>query len=102
MTGAEGQTNHNDEHVSNTNGTLTIVKLGDDERRALKWMLPIAVFVGVNLFATVVLTVMWMDEKHSTAVWATMVYTHIDNMDADLKAHGFDPSKYGKVPPPPE
>lgn len=97
MTGAEGQTNHNDERVSNTNGTLTIVKLGDDERRALRWLMPLLIFVGFNLATSVMLYFEWQRAATNYA----LVYSHQLKEEAYLAAHGVDVHKFGDALPEP-
>lgn len=92
-------TQYDDSRVTNGAGQVTIVKLGDDERRALKWMLPIAVFVGFNLFATLFLAVMYVDDKHSNAMWMSLVYSQYDAAKAKLDAMGIHVEK---LPPPPQ
>lgn len=83
-----GQTNNNDERVSNTNGTLVQVKLGDDERKALKWLAPLLIAVGFNIFATIWLAIIYQDDKHSNAMWMALVYSEYDGAKAKLDAQG--------------
>lgn len=88
----------NEDHVSNTNGTLTIVKLGDDERRALRWLAPLLIVVGFNLAATLFL---W-DAYHAMSVNYLLVYNHQIKVEAYLAAHGAPVDKFGEPLPLPK
>ena len=44
-----GQTNHNDESLTNTGGTLVSIKFGEEERRALRWIAPLLIVLADSI-----------------------------------------------------
>lgn len=87
----------NDERLTNTNGTLVSVRLGEDERRALRWLSPLLIFVGFNLALSLVLYFEWQRAATNYA----LVYSHQLKEEAYLAAHGVDVTKFGDALPEP-
>lgn len=87
----------NDGRVSNSNGTLTIVQLGDEERRALRWIAPLLIFVGFNLCMSLVLYFEWQRAATNYA----LVYSHQIKEEAYLAQHGVKVDQFGDPLPSP-
>jgi hypothetical protein len=78
--------NATDDSITNTGGgTLISIKLGEEERRALRWVTPLLIACGFNLAATVIMIVFW----HNADTDALLVYSHQVRCEAWLDAHGF-------------
>lgn len=84
-------------HYNNGAGQLTVVRLGDDERRALRWLMPLLIFVGFNLATSVMLYFEWQRAATNYA----LVYSHQIKEEAYLAAHGVDVHKFGDALPEP-
>jgi hypothetical protein len=69
---------------------VTVIKLGEDERRALRWLAPLLILVGFNFAACVAL---WM-EFHNADNDALLVYAHQVRCEAQWEVRGYNPSDY--------
>ena len=80
-----GEENQNDESIWNS-GALVQLKLGDEERRALRWLFPLLIALGFSLALDVFMIYFW----HNADNDALLVYAHQVRCEADWEAHGFN------------